>query len=287
MSTVADKKDVELDEVLADEICEKIKALDVKHDKLERKSMMELGKLFYELHAMYHKPGRNGEWTAKFESLDLAITQKTADRYRKVWEAFKGCPRLHDRFTVSAMIALAHGSVGALNAARAAAVDMPGRVMRLKDAQEFLDKFAKLKSQSKSKHKSDTQKPSTSGAQKSGTATTAEKHPDNEQISLKGITKKESYEAPASPSDSLGEGKTIDAPVANTGRSEGYNYLTKDIKPYAWKDSRELGHITVCYTGPKADYREWSEQTALALLADGHSPLTKILKAAIDNQQQG
>lgn len=86
---------------------DKLRLLESVYRKNQIDAIMEMGSELFQLHKKYAAAGSKSRWKAEFVDLQLRMSRRTAERYRKIYNAFHECPALWERFKLGAMVQLA------------------------------------------------------------------------------------------------------------------------------------------------------------------------------------
>jgi hypothetical protein len=133
----------------------KLRSLETVYRKNQIDAIMEMGKEISGLHQKYSKTGQKHRWKAEFCDLQLRTSRRTAERYRKIYNAFNDCPTLWKTFKLCALVELAefadrkgrrNGSEAAatcLQYIRTIAVNWDG-VIRRADAVQYCQAWEKF-----------------------------------------------------------------------------------------------------------------------------------------------
>jgi hypothetical protein len=133
----------------------KLRSLESVYRKNQIDAIMEMGEELSQLHRKYSEAGCKRIWKAEFGDLQLRMSRRTAERYRKIYNAFNDCPTLWGRFKLSALVLLAEyadkegrgkredAPPVCLNYIKALAVDWDG-IIRRSDAEQYCQTWEKF-----------------------------------------------------------------------------------------------------------------------------------------------
>jgi hypothetical protein len=85
----------------------KLKLLESTYRRNQIDAIMEMGAELSLLHRKYSAAGCRRQWKTEYCDLQLRMSRRTAERYRKLYNAFYGSPNLWENFKLGAMVLLA------------------------------------------------------------------------------------------------------------------------------------------------------------------------------------